>query len=36
MTGQDAAAVLIEGMDKYYGPFHALRNINLRARPQRR
>ena len=32
MTGQDAAAVLIEGMDKYYGPFHALRNINLTVR----
>ena len=32
MTVQDAAAVLIEGMDKYYGPFHALRNINLTVR----
>ena len=33
MTVQDStAAVLIEGMDKYYGPFHALRNINLTVR----
>jgi general L-amino acid transport system ATP-binding protein len=31
-TGDDAIAVLIENLDKHYGNFHALRQINLTVR----